>query len=676
MKTTIVFSDLVHEGHSCNAMPYGVSLIAAYALKNLGDEIDIHLFKFVEDLAGFMEANAPQIVCFSNYIWNTDLSVSIARKIKEENPDSIIIFGGPNYPLEAEEQQAFLETHPYIDFYIFKDGEEAFLALFNALQGRGLDAGALKQSRLKLPNCHYFTEGEFVAGDLLPVIENIEDIPSPYLTGLLDGFFEKSLVPLTQTTRGCPFKCTFCQDGDLYASRVKRYSPERISEELEYIAQRTDVPELHWGDLNFGMYKQDLDTCHTIARLRDKYGWPQSLDINGKNQKERVLEAARIIDGPDLAGGAVTLVTAVQSTDVDVLREVKRENVSTEDMVDVATRGRAVGSNSFSEVILCLPGDTKQAHFQTIFDLMECDINVIRSHQFIMLYGSEAATIASRKHYGMVTRFRVTPRTMAPYEAYGRKTFAPEIDEICVANNTMPFEDYLECRLFNLTIEIFYNYGVFQELMTHLRRCELSIPDYILNIHNQIVSGDHPLKEIYEGFLRETKELFQSREELEDSLAQPGVKEKYLEGELGNNEQMMYRALAVFKHMDVLHDVAFRAGREILEENGHLDEKGERYLDELAAYSLLRKKNVLSVDEGETQTFHFDFGGLQACHFADDPLSHYKPDGIDLEVAHSERQKKLIKDYIKVYGLDNYGLGNILGSQANVNNFYRRVATV
>jgi radical SAM superfamily enzyme YgiQ (UPF0313 family) len=674
MKATIAFSDLMHMGHSCNGMPYGVSLVAAYALKHLGDRIDARLFKFVEDLADLVEEHPPEIVCFSNYIWNTDLSCSVARDIREKNPATIIIFGGPNYPLEADEQEAYLRAHPYIDFYIFKDGEEAFLALIEALLESGLDAGKVRKKKLRLPNCHYLSGEEFVAGDLLPVIANIEDIPSPYLMGLLDGFFEKRLVPLTQTTRGCPFKCTFCQDGDLYASRVKRYSPERISEEMEYIAQRSKVPELHWGDLNFGMYKQDLETCRTLARLRDKYGWPQNLDINGKNQKDRVLEAARIIDGPDLSGGAVTLSTAVQSTDPDVLRHVKRENVSTTAMIEVALENRAENFNSFSEVILCLPGDTKKAHFKTIFDLMECDINVIRSHQFIMLFGSESATNWSRENYALVTRFRVTPRTMAPYELFGRATYAPEIDEICVANNTMPFEDYIECRLFNLTVEIFYNYGIFQELMIHLRRHGVSIPDFILNIHNRILSKTYPLADIYDGFMRETKELFETREELEDFLNQPGVKEKYLQGELGNNEQMMYRALAVFKHMDILHDTAFCAGREMLEQKSNLDEQEENYLQELATFSLLRKKDVLSVDEGIRETFHFDFDGLQSCRFDADPLSFYRPNGINIEFDHSERQKKLIKDYVKVYGLDNYGLGNILGTQSNVNNFYRRVA--
>ena len=212
------------------------------------------------------------------------------------------------------------------------------------------------------------------------------------------------------------------------------------------------------------------------------------------------------------------------------------------------------------------------------------------------------------------------------------------------------------------------------KLMIYLKRHGVSIPDFILNIHNLILSKAHPIADIYNGFMRETKELFETREVLEDFLNQPGVKEKYLKGELGNNEQMMYRALAVFKYMDILHDMAFRAGREMLEQKGNIDEQKESYLQELAAFSLLCKKDVLSVDEGTKKIFHFDFDSLQSCCFDADPLSFYRPNGINIEFDHSEKQKKLIKDYVKVYGLDNYGLGNILGTQSNVNNFYRRVA--
>ena len=676
MRTTITFSDLLHTGHSCNSIPYGIGLVVSYALKLLGHRFEAKIFKHPHDLAESVEASPPAIACFSNYIWNSELACEMARRIKKKFPQTVIVFGGPNYPVDREEQKRFLVAHPYIDFYLFKDGEEALVELLKALFEYDFDIMKLKTDSLELPNCHFMTGEELVTGGLLPVIAELDDIPSPYLSGIFDPFLEEGLVPLTQTTRGCPFKCTFCQDGDDYANRVKRYSPQRISDELEYIAKRAKAPQLMWGDLNFGMYKQDLNTCRTIAGLREKYGWPMSVELNGKNQKERVLEAARIIDGDDLSGGAVTLAAAIQSTDPIVLKQVKRDNVSTEDMVGVANEGQAVGSSSFSEVILCLPGDTKEAHFKTIFDMMACEINVVRSHQFIMLMGSESASREDREKYQMVTRFRVTPRTVHPQRIFGDEFFAPEIDEICVANSTMSYQDYLDCRVFNLTVEIFFNYGVFKELLALLKAKGIAASQFITAIHERILSSFGPLTPLYDGFLKETEELFETREAMEDFLVQPGVKERYMDGELGNNEQMMYRALAIFDHMDILHRIAFETAEEMLEESGSWDDQQGEYLAELFDFCLLMKKDVLSVDDQIKKTFHYEFDKLNFCHFDADPWTFYKPEGTNIIFSHTDQQKKLINGYIKLFGRDNYGLGNILGSQAHVNNFYRRVETV
>ena len=57
----------------------------------------------------------------------------MARRIKKKFPQTVIVFGGPNYPVDREEQKRFLVAHPYIDFYLFKDGEEAFVELLKAL---------------------------------------------------------------------------------------------------------------------------------------------------------------------------------------------------------------------------------------------------------------------------------------------------------------------------------------------------------------------------------------------------------------------------------------------------------------------------------------------------------------------------------------------------------------
>ena len=44
-------------------------------------------------------------------------------------------------------------------------------------------------------------------------IKDLTEIPSPYLEGKLDEFFDGKLQPTIQTTRGCPFACTFCVEG-------------------------------------------------------------------------------------------------------------------------------------------------------------------------------------------------------------------------------------------------------------------------------------------------------------------------------------------------------------------------------------------------------------------------------------------------------------------------------
>lgn len=669
-RTAVSFSDLTHPGHSCNNVPYGLAMVAAYARKKIGDKINIEIFKDPFEFAKYLENSIPVLACFSNYIWNLNISYEFTRRIKERKPEVVIVFGGPNYPIDETQQEDFLLLHPDIDFYICQEGELAFVELFNTLQSYNFDVSGIKKDKLKLYNCHYLSNGEMVRGDLLPPVANLDEFSSPYLTGLCDKFLNGDFIPLMQTTRGCPFNCTYCQEGDGYPKDIRRFSFERIKNEVEYIAQHTNVPNLALADANFGMYKEDLETCKAIAQIQKKYGWPRYFQgIDGKNQKRRVLEAASIVRGSYLNA-------AVQSTDEAVLKNIKRENVSLSEMVEVAKSAELSGANSFSEVILCLPGDTKEAHFKSIFDLIDAGLNVVRSHQFIMLPGSEVATRDSRRLYEMTTRFRVVPNTVKEYRLFDDIFSAPEIDEICVANSTMPFEDYLECRKFNLTVEIFYNDGIFQELFKFLKMNDIAVSSFIMNVHLSTEAVKNPLLDLYNNFLRETKELWENRKDLESFLKEPGVTNRFMSGEMGNNEQLMYRAIALFKYMDELHQIAFTVAQEMLIEKGCFSEQSEGYLKELSDFSFLRKKDILSTETTERKRFRYDFITLAEQNFNDNPLRHHKPAGMGILFIHTPQQKELISQYIKIYGLSNYGLGNILSNASHANKLYRTISRV
>ncbi|MDP6527218.1 MAG: hypothetical protein QGH15_23940, partial [Kiritimatiellia bacterium] len=180
---------------------------------------------------------------------------------------------------------------------------------------------------------------------------------------------------------------------------------ERIRKELNYIAERAKVNDLILVDSNFGMFKEDLDTAREVRELQKKYDWPKTLiSATAKNHKMRTMEIVEIL------GDTMPPTSAVQSTDVDVLTLIKRKNVSMEQMEEMASLAVAKGGQSEAEIILCLQGDTKKKHFQSIFDLLDAGMSYIRMYQFIMLPGTEAASREEREEYKFQTRFRVLPR--------------------------------------------------------------------------------------------------------------------------------------------------------------------------------------------------------------------------------------------------------------------------
>jgi radical SAM superfamily enzyme YgiQ (UPF0313 family) len=195
----------------------------------------------------------------------------------------------------------------------------AIVELFKVLYEYDFRYNRIKDNEIKIPSCHYVVDDIIIRGELSPLIDNINDIPSPYLTGLCDKFLNDNLLPLIQTTRGCPFTCTFCQAGHSYFNKIRRFSIDRIKDEIEYISKRAAVPELMLADANFGMYKEDIEICKVISSIQKDTGYPKYFHgIEGKSHKDRVIEAASMIKGTYLSA-------AIQSTNPSVLSKIKRK---------------------------------------------------------------------------------------------------------------------------------------------------------------------------------------------------------------------------------------------------------------------------------------------------------------------------------------------------------------
>ena len=98
-----------------NYLPYSIGLLQGYAQKHLEKasryEFLLPRYNRIPVEAGVARLRGAEVVGFSTYCWNSRISLEMARRMKEENPAVIIVFGGPHVPNRAEE---FLRANPFI----------------------------------------------------------------------------------------------------------------------------------------------------------------------------------------------------------------------------------------------------------------------------------------------------------------------------------------------------------------------------------------------------------------------------------------------------------------------------------------------------------------------------------------------------------------------------------
>ena len=584
----------------------------------------------------------------------------------------MIVFGGPHYPIVAAEQQDYLRAHPEIDVYIIKEGEAAFANFVNCLIEMNLDVEAVKSRALA--SVHSISaDGTAHLSSAVERIRDLTEIPSPYTTGRLDEFFDGKLLPIIQTNRGCPFSCTFCVEGVSYYNKIYTSMPSKVAAEIDYIGRkmlevrgRGGRNDLFIADSNFGMYKNDIDTCRSIAKAQDDYRWPEYINVaTGKNQKARVLEAARLVRG------AMRLSGSVQSLDEEVLKNVKRSNIAGDQLMQLALQASDVDANSYSEVILGLPGDSKAAHYKTLKTIIDAGFNKVIPYTMMMLPGSEMCTDESKTKYQMALRFRVLPRCFGFYEVCGERITSAEIEEVCVATATLPYQDYLDCRKLHLMISIFYNDGVFGGLLKFLRQYDISVYRWLEMLRDEPVHG--PLGALIADFEEATRsELWHDRADLEVFVQQPGTIERYISGELGLNLLFTFKSIAMTRHIHELEKMArATAGRLVRDKLGA---ESERFVREVLLFDACRMSNLF--DRAETPVaaaFNYDIPKFLSAKAVEDLTEYEFDEPHEIVFRLDDTQRATIERGLVLFGRDDAGIGRIL-SKFHISRLLRRAS--
>jgi len=401
---TKVRVSLVHQGvwkMSTLSMPLSLGYIkaTAYADAGIRSAADIQICAFrgsataSEIIHALLAQHPPDVLGFSICGWNLYRFAAVAEAYRQVKPDGWIVFGGPHVANQAER---LCRLYPAVDVVANGEGEFIFREILAAYLG-----GVAKSELDHIPGISFQRDGRVVTTAGRERIANLEDIPSPFLEGILpfrDGNGRAIYdVALLETNRGCPYKCSFCYWGGAIGQKVRAFSRERLREELMLFA-RQGVESIALCDANMGMLPGDELFVDDVIEMKERYGYPLNMESSwAKHKGERFYRIVRKMKRAGLKG---SFTLALQSLDDKALENMQRKNMKLNEFEDLARWLQAEGLDTYAELIWGLPGEASDSFIEG-YDRISEFVSRIATYPLLVLPNTDFDQ--NRRRYGLVT---------------------------------------------------------------------------------------------------------------------------------------------------------------------------------------------------------------------------------------------------------------------------------
>lgn len=422
-------------------LPYSVALLQAYLQAHSARperyEFALPIVHRLRPAEAVGRLGGADIAGFSTYVWNGNRSLALARELKAARPETLIVFGGPHVPDDAEE---FLRAHPYVDVVCHGEGEQTFFELAERYPDRNWED---VQSVSFLDG-----SGRFVAVPLRPRLADLSLVPSPFLENVFAPLMAE--LPDTvwrtvwETNRGCPFKCTFCDWGSAIAAKVHRFEMDRIYAEAEWIAA-SRIEYLFIADANFGILPRDVEIAEAVVAAGKRHGWPKRVLVQQtKNATERAYLTMKTIAD---AGMATEMNISIQTTTPEVLEAIKRQNISLESYAELQRRFVRDGIPTFVDMIVGLPAETVETFKTSVSSVLERgQHHRVQFHNLAILPNAEMGDPAYQAAYGLKTVSTRIVNNHAPADRLDDGVF--ETQQLVISSSSFSEEGWREMRTF------------------------------------------------------------------------------------------------------------------------------------------------------------------------------------------------------------------------------------
>jgi hypothetical protein len=330
------------------------------------------------------EYNADML-CLSSYIWNHVQVMAIATGIKQFLPNLIVVVGGPS--IDVYRNREFLNQHIDVDYAVYSQGEEAFVEILeHEINQRPID-------RLRASNLSWRTSTGIRVADhrVYKKTSGSYYIDSKHLLEQIVADTEYTGYEFAlpyETSRGCPFKCSFC---DWTSGITHKVSKRRFNYRDEFeLFGNLNILKFFMADANIGQWDDDVGVAHAMSDLKRERGF--QFQIQGwnasKTHKKNAFEMMDILVGADILYAPKI---SVQDINDQILLENDRPDIPwTEHLTYIQQlKNKHPHKPVIIEIMIGLVGQTR-ASMRTMFREISLHKFVFFPHLWIMLPNSPA----------------------------------------------------------------------------------------------------------------------------------------------------------------------------------------------------------------------------------------------------------------------------------------------
>ena len=349
--------------------PLGIAYIAA-TLRNAGYTVSI-IDANAENLSNYdivqllKQYNTDLVAISCNYSPLHNPTLRLSGRIKAEF-DIPVIVGGNHATAMAE--KILLSTHT-IDYVVLGEGERVMLNLIQALE-TDTPVHQIEGIAFRVGNTVYRTPDA-------PLIEDLDLIPDPAYDLLpMEKYTRYNII----TSRGCPFRCTYCASNIIFRRKVRYRSPKRVVDEIEFLIQRYGLKHFWFSDDTF-----TTNTGYTLSLLDEmqrralKITWSclTRIDVVKREVLERMKES-----------GCSYISYGIESGNQHQLDAIGKK-ITTTEILQTLELTHDVGIVQYGFFIVGFPGESKESIMDSFALIMNSKLDGAAFNILIPLPGTQ-----------------------------------------------------------------------------------------------------------------------------------------------------------------------------------------------------------------------------------------------------------------------------------------------